>query len=70
MHYKCVSMSVCNMHISAGLSPGMFSYLSSVEKADANFKVSLAWIIQVLLGDGHIRGGETETRQQDLSIRG
>lgn len=38
----------------------MFSYLSLVEKADVTFKVSLAWMIQVLLGDGQVRGGETD----------
>lgn len=69
MHCKCMSTSVCDMHISAGLSPRMFSSLSSAEKADANFKVSLAWMIQVLLDDGQVRGGETDDGQQNLPIR-
>lgn len=55
------------MHISAGLSPVTFSYRSFVEKADVTFKVRLAWMIQVLLGDAQVRGGETEARQQKSS---
>lgn len=60
---------MCDMHTLAGRSPRMFSSLSSVKKADANFKVSLAWMIQVLLGDCQVRDRETDDGQQNLPIR-